>query len=375
MNDEMVSPIGGPPVNKKTAYMLFYLRNKGQGLQALVKGVGGVGAVNGVHREKDGGGGERMGLISGMKKRRERGEDGDGGSGGSGEKEEEDVGEKVTPPRPTSMPAFIGPLLPSPMDGSIGGSPTKKAKVHHGDLVNTVKKSDPQAEKVKQKIQAAQEARARKALAALEGYESSSTAGEEGEEDKHVAVNADKRPKINGKGKVRAIVESDDDDEGDGKGENANQQGKSSPPTTSPPPSSPSKHAPSSPIPTNNFYGPSFTGGKKAPTSPHVNGRILPATHDPHLRFDDDSSGDDNRDREGHGDRHSKKHKKLEGTKMRMSMEPNQGLNRRKGYVNNPFTRLGSENSAASKGAGGNGSGGGRMNTYGKRRPGRARGL
>ncbi len=36
MNDETVSPVGGAPVSKKNAYILFYMRSKGQGLEAAV---------------------------------------------------------------------------------------------------------------------------------------------------------------------------------------------------------------------------------------------------------------------------------------------------------------------------------------------------
>ncbi|KAF8076648.1 cysteine proteinase [Lyophyllum atratum] len=67
MNDETVAPMAGSP-HKKTAYMLFYQRKKGQGLEA---------AVNPTAPQP------RPGLVGSMKKRKER----EGG--------EEDMGTKV----------------------------------------------------------------------------------------------------------------------------------------------------------------------------------------------------------------------------------------------------------------------------------------
>ncbi|KAF5333602.1 hypothetical protein D9611_002504 [Ephemerocybe angulata] len=114
MNDDSVTP-SPPPLNKKSAYMLFYIRDKGQGLEAAVKSksVGG--------REQSS---QRPARITdGMKgqKRKEREEDA------------EDVGVKVENP-------VLGPLLASP---TINGD-SKKLR---GD--------DPQARAIKAKIEAA----------------------------------------------------------------------------------------------------------------------------------------------------------------------------------------------------------------------------
>ncbi|KAF5363746.1 hypothetical protein D9756_000192 [Leucocoprinus leucothites] len=366
MNDETVSPIPGPPLSKKTAYILFYIRNKGQGLQAVLKS-----GLNGVHKEKEG-------LVTGMKKRsRERESE-------EGDNEEEDVGEKVG----ASPGKFTGPLLPSPMpimekpSSSSLGSPTKKAKTHHrvgsqDELLKLSKKVDPQAEKIKQKIQVAKDAnqaKAKKALAVLESYDSSDTDGVEEEGRKEYEVVETKSEKTHNsrrKGKARAIVESDDE-EGDDK------EGRAS----SPPPSS--KHAPSSsPISSSNFYGPPKPSTTKVNGVSQLNGSL-----DTEPLSDDDISDDDKPDHPSsspskphvyqrhprHNDR-SKKHKNfMERSKTRMSMDSNTknhgSSGSHRGYVN-PFNRIGSENSAASRNGGGSG---GRLNTYGKRRR-RPRGL
>ncbi|KAJ6490341.1 Usp36 protein [Mycena vitilis] len=127
MNDESVSPNVPTPVNLKNAYILFYMRDKGQGLEA---------AVNAAPQTNGGG------IVAGMKKRR-------------GREEDEDAGVKVTKP-------FIGPQMPSPAtEPSRATLPTSKA--------------DPQANIVRKKIEAA---RSSKALTGLEEYASDS----EGEE-------------------------------------------------------------------------------------------------------------------------------------------------------------------------------------------------
>lgn len=320
MNDEMASPISGPPVSKKTAYILFYMRDKGQGLQAVIKG----GEVNGVHKDKEKEGG---GLLAGMKKRRERDED-----GAANNAEEEDLGEKVG-----SLPSnFIGPLLPSPMDRS-SGSPTKKAKTNHDSAgsedAKEEKKIDPQAEKVKRKIEAAKaskEAKARSALALLESYDSSD---EDSDRDVNVVMNG-KSKRLS---KARALVESDDEEAVGNKGEDRGTK----------PPSSPisqfSERLLSSPISTNNFYGPTQSSGKKGFT-PHVNGKTSSV---PSKSLSSDDEGETN------PDERSQKHLDHNRQKHRVSMgSPGKKYKRGLFY---PYSCIGSSNS------------GGRMNTYGKR--------
>ncbi|KAG6817861.1 hypothetical protein H0H87_001693 [Tephrocybe sp. NHM501043] len=126
MNDESVTPNGTP--FKKNAYMLFYIRKKGQGLEAVVK-------PTTPHRPS---------LNGGIKKRKERDE----------EEEEEDTGSKVSTP-------FIGPLLPSPALDA--GDPEPKRQKMNG--------TDPQAVMVKKKIDEAK-VKVNGALTGLAAYAS-----------------------------------------------------------------------------------------------------------------------------------------------------------------------------------------------------------
>ena len=103
MNDDMVSPIGGAPVSKKNAYILFYMRNKGQALEAAVHSTPVL--KNSIPPSQKGG------LAASMKKRKERELDHD----------DEDTGEKVIKP-------FIGPVIPdslssqrAPEDNKLNG--------------------------------------------------------------------------------------------------------------------------------------------------------------------------------------------------------------------------------------------------------------
>ena len=108
MNDDMVSRRTGPALDVKTAYMLFYIRDKGQALEAA------VGVPQKIQM-----GPQKTGLVAGMKKRKAAdGEDDAEGDGPSAPKQKR----------------FIGPLLPA---AQIASSPAKP---------------DPQAEVLKRKI-------------------------------------------------------------------------------------------------------------------------------------------------------------------------------------------------------------------------------
>jgi len=131
MNDDAVSMIGGPPLDRKQAYMLFYLRKKGQDLEA---------AVNASTQRI------KPSLIGGMKKRKEKEPEAEATPDG------EDTGTKVIAP-------FIGPLLPSPVQQADTPDPTRP----------TVNGIDPQAASVKKKIEAVV---ARGSLKSLDAYES-----------------------------------------------------------------------------------------------------------------------------------------------------------------------------------------------------------
>lgn len=117
MNDETVTRAGAPPLSLKNAYVLFYLRDKGQALES---------AILLAAREP-----LKGGLVAGMKRRKLPHE------------ADEDTGVR-TPgsSRPTTPTRFIGPLLPSP---TIPSSPSKKRKL--SDC------KDPQAEALSKKIE------------------------------------------------------------------------------------------------------------------------------------------------------------------------------------------------------------------------------
>ncbi|TFK68203.1 cysteine proteinase [Pluteus cervinus] len=128
MNDEQVSSCPNPPINIRSAYMLFYTQNKGQGLEAAIESSGGSSLSRGS-------------LVNGMKKRKEP---------HSGD---EDTGEKVSKP-------FIGPVLPTPQ---VNGDKPKSST----NPSSPSSPADPQAAKLKNKIQ-----NARMALHSLNGYAS-----------------------------------------------------------------------------------------------------------------------------------------------------------------------------------------------------------
>lgn len=116
MNDESVSPYRGPAVRIKNAYILFYMRIKGDRLESAVQTTSLVPL--------------KVGLVSvaSMKKRKATHEEQNGG---------EDTGTKVSS-------TFIGPLLPKEAGDDAQSSP-KRPKLNPND-------SDPQADTVKKKI-------------------------------------------------------------------------------------------------------------------------------------------------------------------------------------------------------------------------------
>lgn len=128
MNDDMVSPHHGAPVGMKNAYILFYLRDRGQSLE------GAIGRSTKVF------GSPKSTIIGGMKKRK------------SVELDEEDIGVNVSSP-------FIGPLLPSPMPVDDEQSPPKTPA------------SDPQAVSLQKKITAITTTKPSTALSSLAQYD------------------------------------------------------------------------------------------------------------------------------------------------------------------------------------------------------------
>jgi len=114
MNDEMVSLQHRPPVDMKSAYILFYMKDKGQSLDAAVRSTETIGSA--IPSAKSS-------IVGSMKKRKVVDDD-------------EDVGVKVDRP-------FIGPLLPSPIPNS-DACPSLSSKT-----------PDPQAVSLQKKIAAA----------------------------------------------------------------------------------------------------------------------------------------------------------------------------------------------------------------------------
>ncbi|KAF9481839.1 cysteine proteinase [Pholiota conissans] len=133
MNDEMVQPTS-PPTDKKNAYMLFYIQNKGQSLEAAVKAP----LANGFASAPP-----KTSLAAGMKKKASKPRD---------MADEEDKGVKLDAP-------MIGPLQPSSAILANGTAPSTHV--------------DPQASVLKSKIQAAaKKAVSSKALESLGNYDS-----------------------------------------------------------------------------------------------------------------------------------------------------------------------------------------------------------
>lgn len=133
MNDESVT-MTRAPTGLRNAYMLFYILEKGQALEAAVSQTA-IPTKNGV--------------AAGMKKRK-------------ADDEREDTGVATTRP-------FIGPQLPSPSSVLVASS--------------SLKAIDPQADAVKKKIEAAAKARASQVLRDLSQY-----ADEDGDSDRDGAL-------------------------------------------------------------------------------------------------------------------------------------------------------------------------------------------
>lgn len=132
MNDELIQ-MTGKATDKKNAYMLFYIQDKGQGLEAAMRIPSSNNTISPAAPMKNG-------LAAGMKKRFQK----------DGEDDDEDKGVKVSPP-------FIGPVIPSSV-------------VVKDDIRSPV--IDPQAMSLKSKIEAVAEDNARRTLENLGDYDS-----------------------------------------------------------------------------------------------------------------------------------------------------------------------------------------------------------
>lgn len=123
MNDESVTRVPGAPTNMKNAYILFYLRNKGQALEAAVS------APSATPKKLLPSPVMRTNVVAGMKKRRIDDDDDDD--------------------KPPASKPFIGPRLPSPAPERERASSPPEAKKQRPNP------PDPQAQLLKQKIAAA----------------------------------------------------------------------------------------------------------------------------------------------------------------------------------------------------------------------------
>ncbi|OSX59456.1 hypothetical protein POSPLADRAFT_1172765 [Postia placenta MAD-698-R-SB12] len=133
MNDDSVTRHPGTPTSMRSAYILFYMRDKGHALEAAVKA-----PVSPALPTK-------TGLVAGMKKRKVSGSD-------------EEVSSKRA--KSATDAPFIGPLLPSPMPAT--DAPKDASTSHKAS-------ADPQAKTLAKKIAAVSKSPT-SALASLSQY-------------------------------------------------------------------------------------------------------------------------------------------------------------------------------------------------------------
>ncbi|KAH9482542.1 Ubiquitin carboxyl-terminal hydrolase 36 [Psilocybe cubensis] len=200
MNDESVSSTS-LPTDKRNAYMLFYIQNRGQGLEAAVKAPLANKMLSSSASMKNG-------LTNGVKKV-ERTSSSD-----------EDQGVKISAP-------FIGPLLPS-----------AEISVNVANLTPNPP-TDPQAANLKSRIQAAAKAKASSALESLGNYDS-----EESDNDKESSASWKTQDKMD------VDVKGKENDSG---------QGSTNPDLSAMPPTVESAKA----IPASKFYSNTPSNAKK----------------------------------------------------------------------------------------------------------------
>lgn len=232
MNDDDVTPERSPPLNRKTAYILFYLQDQPHPTLN--------GASPSPHKALNGSpaqvNGMKQNVVAGMKKRKKM----DSG--------EEESGSKSKKP-------FIGPVLPPSLESQ-----------------RRLSSGDPQADKLKQKIAAQKKSRG-----ALVDYESD---GEKAESPDDIGVPV-ARPGVTIEDDSPTMPSSMSN--GDVNMAEATPTARSSAPpaTSSPDPSSPAPPSPSTPKETGNrksggFYGSlprpkraAFNTGDEGDSPPH----------------------------------------------------------------------------------------------------------
>lgn len=211
MNDELIQ-MTGKATDKKNAYMLFYIQDKGQGLEAAMRIPSSDNTLSPAAPMKNG-------LAAGMKKRFQK-DDGD---------DDEDKGVKVSPP-------FIGPVIPP--------SVVVKDNIRSPVI-------DPQALSLKSKIKAVAEDNARRTLENLGDYDSDDDLVViRNEQDEKMGAESKRNQKDNDR------LTSDDADR------------PSSPPISSPPTVLTSSLADRSPVPAASFYASSNLNKSKKRKSP-----------------------------------------------------------------------------------------------------------
>lgn len=229
MNDESVSHHSGPPLVMKNAYILFYLKDKGQELDAAVGDVSTpVKAV------------KKTGIAAGMKRKKTI--------------ESDDEDDDASRPPPPSNGKFIGPLLSSPTI----------------DIKPVEPRPDPQAELLKRKI-------AERQVPAIPTSPTKSTSPARAKPPSPVKPSA----------ALQSLSQYADDDDSDDVGEKVEEKADSakaapevpsptlaSPPPAAakklpprlvtPPPSTPAKRPTSSgPIPVSSFYATTSQSSKR----------------------------------------------------------------------------------------------------------------
>jgi ubiquitin carboxyl-terminal hydrolase 36/42 len=213
MNDELIQ-MTGKATDKKNAYMLFYIQDKGQGLEAAMRIPPSNNTLSPAAPMKNG-------LAAGMKKRFQK----------DGDDDDEDKGVKVSPP-------FIGPLIPSSV-------------VVKDDIRSPV--IDPQALSLKSKINAVAEDNARRTLENLGNYDSDDDLASDKANSAVIENVQDEKMRTKSRGKQKDSDRLTSDDA----------ERLSSPPISSPPTVLTSSLADRSPVSTTSFYASSNKSKKR----------------------------------------------------------------------------------------------------------------
>lgn len=300
MNDEHVSRDPSPPTSLKNAYILFYIRDKGQALDAVISSSTSSSSAPMsplIPRQVL----PKRGVVASMKKRKVV------------ESEDED-----DPPTTQSSKTFIGPRLPSPHPSS--SSAPADTPLTPGAKKQKPNPVDPQAETLKKKIAAAaSKSPASNALASLAQYTDGSSDDDLGEkvepsstedkkddeedEDKKDQEDAPKSPSIS----AQVLAP-------------ASPTAPASPPAPAPAPLATPGLAP---VPATSFYGTSASTTKRKGKGRDDSGKKK-------FKSSDDSDSDDEQLR-------------------RFARTPISPVSTSGGYKGNPFSRMKGSNNLSEK--------------------------